>query len=61
MIVIDENGDIAAGTSTNGATHKIPGKLSENFFILLKFSIKIINQTLRKSWRFSYYWKWCLC
>ncbi|XP_030048524.1 N(4)-(beta-N-acetylglucosaminyl)-L-asparaginase isoform X2 [Microcaecilia unicolor] len=25
MIVIDEDGNIAAGTSTNGATHKIPG------------------------------------
>lgn len=25
MIVIDENGRIAAGTSTNGARHKIPG------------------------------------
>lgn len=25
MIVIDENGDIAAGTSSNGANHKIPG------------------------------------
>lgn len=25
MIVIDQNNNIAAGTSTNGATYKIPG------------------------------------
>lgn len=25
MIGIDKNGNIAAGTSTNGANHKIPG------------------------------------
>lgn len=25
MIVIDKNGNIAGGTSTNGASHKIPG------------------------------------
>lgn len=25
MIAIDRNGDIAAGTSTNGARYKIPG------------------------------------
>jgi isoaspartyl peptidase/L-asparaginase-like protein (Ntn-hydrolase superfamily) len=25
MIAIDSNGDIAVGTSTNGASHKIPG------------------------------------
>lgn len=25
MIAIDENGNIAAGTSTNGLKHKIPG------------------------------------
>ena len=25
MLVIDRNGSIAGGTSTNGATHKIPG------------------------------------
>ncbi len=25
MVVIDDGGNIAAGTSTNGATHKIPG------------------------------------
>jgi N4-(beta-N-acetylglucosaminyl)-L-asparaginase len=25
MIAIDENGNIVAGTSTNGANHKIPG------------------------------------
>lgn len=25
MIIIDVNGEIAAGTTTNGASHKIPG------------------------------------
>ena len=25
MVVIDAKGNIAGGTSTNGATHKIPG------------------------------------
>ena len=25
MVAIDENGKVAAGTSTNGASHKIPG------------------------------------
>ena len=27
MIVIDSKGNIACGTSTNGATHKIPGSV----------------------------------
>jgi N4-(beta-N-acetylglucosaminyl)-L-asparaginase len=30
MIVIDEKGDIAAGTSTNGASHKIPGRVGDS-------------------------------
>ncbi|XP_030048523.1 N(4)-(beta-N-acetylglucosaminyl)-L-asparaginase isoform X1 [Microcaecilia unicolor] len=30
MIVIDEDGNIAAGTSTNGATHKIPGRVGDS-------------------------------
>ena len=25
MIVIDKSGDIAGGTTTNGANHKVPG------------------------------------
>uniref|UniRef100_A0A915JE61 Aspartylglucosaminidase n=1 Tax=Romanomermis culicivorax TaxID=13658 RepID=A0A915JE61_ROMCU len=25
MLIVDENGDLSAGTSTNGASHKIPG------------------------------------
>lgn len=25
MIAVDQNGDVAAGTSTNGAKYKIPG------------------------------------
>ena len=28
MIAIDSNGDIAVGTSTNGASHKVPGYFS---------------------------------
>lgn len=30
MVVIDKKGDIAAGTSTNGATHKIPGRVGDS-------------------------------
>lgn len=25
MVAVDQNGDVAAGTSSNGAKHKIPG------------------------------------
>lgn len=30
MIVIDKQGNIASGTSTNGATHKIPGRVGDS-------------------------------
>ncbi|CAH1371698.1 unnamed protein product [Tenebrio molitor] len=30
MIAIDENGNIVAGTSTNGANHKIPGRVGDS-------------------------------
>lgn len=30
MIVIDKSGNIAAGTSTNGANHKIPGRVGDS-------------------------------
>ncbi|CAL4145456.1 unnamed protein product, partial [Meganyctiphanes norvegica] len=30
MIAIDLNGNIAAGTSTNGATHKVPGRVGDS-------------------------------
>jgi isoaspartyl peptidase/L-asparaginase-like protein (Ntn-hydrolase superfamily) len=30
MIVIDKAGNIAAGTSTNGARHKIPGRVGDS-------------------------------
>ncbi|XP_030642039.1 N(4)-(beta-N-acetylglucosaminyl)-L-asparaginase [Chanos chanos] len=30
MIVIGQNGQVAAGTSTNGATHKIPGRVGDS-------------------------------
>lgn len=30
MVAIDGNGDIAAGTSTNGARHKIPGRVGDS-------------------------------
>lgn len=35
MIAIDKNGNMAAGTSTNGLKHKIPGSVFENFFEIL--------------------------
>lgn len=47
MVAIDSNGDIAAGTSTNGAKHKIPGyayyflcKLKLNFITFQEFCYK---------------------
>jgi len=30
MVVIDGNGDVAAGTSTNGLTYKIPGRVGDS-------------------------------
>uniref|UniRef100_A0A7E4WB92 N(4)-(beta-N-acetylglucosaminyl)-L-asparaginase n=1 Tax=Panagrellus redivivus TaxID=6233 RepID=A0A7E4WB92_PANRE len=30
MVVIDTNGDVAAGTSTNGARNKIPGRIGDS-------------------------------
>ncbi|KAL7015909.1 hypothetical protein ACKWTF_016728 [Chironomus riparius] len=30
MIAIDKNGDVAAGTSTNGLTYKIPGRVGDS-------------------------------
>lgn len=30
VIAIDKNGHIAAGTSTNGARHKIPGRIGDS-------------------------------
>lgn len=30
MIVIDQNGNVVAGTSTNGAKHKIPGRVGDS-------------------------------
>lgn len=30
MVVIDKSGNIAAGTSTNGANHKIPGRVGDS-------------------------------
>jgi N4-(beta-N-acetylglucosaminyl)-L-asparaginase len=33
MLVLDSNGNIAGGTSTNGASHKLPGYLLEIFKI----------------------------
>lgn len=30
MVVIDKDGNIASGTSTNGATHKIPGRVGDS-------------------------------
>lgn len=33
MVVVDRNGDIAAGTSTNGASHKIPGRVGDSAIV----------------------------
>ena len=30
MIALDSNGNIACGTSTNGATYKIPGRVGDS-------------------------------
>ena len=30
MVVLDSNGSIACGTSTNGATYKIPGRVGDS-------------------------------
>lgn len=30
MVVIDDKGNVAAGTSTNGANHKIPGRVGDS-------------------------------
>ena len=30
LIAIDRNGNLAAGTSTNGASHKIPGRVGDS-------------------------------
>uniref|UniRef100_A0A1I7SF62 N(4)-(beta-N-acetylglucosaminyl)-L-asparaginase n=1 Tax=Bursaphelenchus xylophilus TaxID=6326 RepID=A0A1I7SF62_BURXY len=30
MVVVDENGDISVGTTTNGAGHKIPGRIGDS-------------------------------
>ncbi|CAJ0917820.1 unnamed protein product, partial [Mesorhabditis belari] len=30
MVIIDESGEISAGTSTNGASHKIPGRVGDS-------------------------------
>ncbi|KAM6923536.1 N(4)-(beta-N-acetylglucosaminyl)-L-asparaginase [Xenentodon cancila] len=30
MIALDENGHVAAGTSTNGLTHKVPGRVGDS-------------------------------
>ncbi|XP_072041007.1 N(4)-(Beta-N-acetylglucosaminyl)-L-asparaginase-like [Amphiura filiformis] len=30
MIVIDEDGNVAGGTSTNGASHKVPGRVGDS-------------------------------
>lgn len=33
MIAIDKNGNIASGTSTNGASHKIPGRVGDSSIV----------------------------
>ncbi|GMR51398.1 hypothetical protein PMAYCL1PPCAC_21593, partial [Pristionchus mayeri] len=30
MVIVDEKGEVSAGTSTNGATHKVPGRMGDS-------------------------------
>ena len=46
MVAIDENGKVAAGTSTNGASHKIPGldEWGVHYFVIYPgFLVFILN------------------
>lgn len=33
IVLVDENGDISAGTTTNGASHKVPGRVSDSALV----------------------------
>ena len=35
MIALDSNGSIACGTTTNGASYKIPGRVGKTLFFLV--------------------------
>ena len=45
MVVVDVNGNVASGTSTNGARHKVPGYVTSSN---LTFFSKIISQVYRE-------------
>ena len=42
MIALDKNGHVAAGTSTNGLTHKVPGCVEYAMFDVRKMAEKKI-------------------
>lgn len=51
MVIVDENGDISAGTSTNGASHKVPGWVIERLPYGLTLSSWFIYFLTLKFWR----------
>ena len=56
MIVVDVNGNIASGTSTNGARHKVPGYArfiaSDEFKVNVKF--REFNFKILKKWNLNF-------
>lgn len=46
MIALDRDGHAAAGTSTNGLTHKVPGYVHYNVFFLsiYKITYRVVAQ-----------------
>jgi hypothetical protein len=42
MIVIDANGNMAGGTTTNGASHKVPGYEFNDKSVMIKYLFNII-------------------
>lgn len=54
MIALDRDGHVAAGTSTNGMTHKVPGyvdyiesKVCKNVFFFLALWEHVFHKTLQ--------------
>ena len=36
MVIVDGNGDVSVGTSTNGASHKVPGSVTIYYYSQIK-------------------------
>lgn len=61
MIVIDRNENISAGTSTNGLTYKIPGRVGDSPIPVSKNDKPFILSSKRRHNNFQLYTgKWCL-